>query len=97
MKQEIVNKDFLERFGPDIYKTFFFFFLELLLRHSNIIADKGFNLFGECAARRAHLPPQKKRASFFFKGTVNRTTHLAAWQTHRGCQLKWTKMVLLPK
>ena len=95
MKKEIVNKDFLERFGPDIYKTFFF--LELLLRHSNIIADKGFNLFGECAARRAHLPPQKKRASFLFKGTVNRTTHLAAWQTHRGCQLKWTKMVLLPK
>ena len=29
-------------------------------RHTNIITDKGFNAFSECAARCVHLFPQEK-------------------------------------
>ena len=61
------------------------------------MADKGLNLFDECPDRRVHLSPQKKSASFLPTGTVKTTTNLAAWQIHRGCQVKLIKMVLLPK
>ena len=35
----------------------------VLPRHTNIITDKGFNLFGECAARCAHLFPQEEQCT----------------------------------
>ena len=35
-------------------------FLDVLPRHTNIITDKGFNLFNECAARCVNLSPQEE-------------------------------------
>ena len=40
-------------------------FLDILPRYSNIMADKVFNLFDECAARCLHftVPPSRRGAS----------------------------------
>ena len=34
------------------------------------MTEKGFNLFGECAARCVHLSPQEDECPLFPKGTV---------------------------
>ena len=52
-------------------------FFYVLLRHTNIMTDKGFNLFDECAARCVHLSHRRKSAPVLSEGTV-KCTHLAA-------------------
>ena len=37
---------------------------DALPRHTNIIADKGFNIFNECAARCVNLSPQEEERSY---------------------------------
>ena len=53
--------------------------------HSNIMADKGLNVF--CSAKCVYLSPRKKSAPPLPDGTV-KWTHLAPKQVHRGRQLK---------
>ena len=36
------------------------YFLYILPRHTNIMTDKGFRFFDECADRRVHLFPQEE-------------------------------------
>ena len=44
-------------------------FLDVSLRETNMVADKGLNLFDECAARYIHQSPQKEeRVHLFLKG-----------------------------
>ena len=44
--------------------------LHIIARHTNIITDKGFNLFDECAARCPHLFPQEEESTCFsWKGS----------------------------
>ena len=52
------------------------FVFYVLPTHTNIMTDKGFNLFDECAARCVHLFPQKEECTPL-EGTV-KCTHLAA-------------------
>ena len=52
---------------------------------SNIMADKGLNVF--CSAKCVYLSPRKKSAPPLPDGTV-KWTHLAPKQVHRGRQLK---------
>ena len=58
-------------------------FLNVLPRLTNIMIDKGFKLFDECAARCVHLSLRKKSAAVAPEGTV-KCTHLAVQQIHRG-------------
>ena len=48
-------------------------FLDVLFRHSNIVAGKGSNLFNECDDRCVHLSPQEKVCTFSYWGTVKCT------------------------
>ena len=41
-------------------------FFYVLPRHTNIMADKIFNLFDECAARCVHLLPQEEECTSSF-------------------------------
>ena len=58
--------------------------------HNNIVADKGLNLFDECAAECVHLCHQEEECTssalgdseMYIAGTI------ANSQTDRGCQLK---------
>ena len=51
-------------------------FSYILPRHTNMMADKGFNVFDQCADRYVHLFLRKNSAPLFPEGTV-RYTHLA--------------------
>ena len=64
-------------------KQFVFY---VLPRHTNIMTDKGFHPFDECAAKCVHLL-SRMRSAPPPEGTV-KYTHLAAYQIHRGCKLK---------
>ena len=45
-------------------------FCYVLLRHANIMTDKGFNIFIECAARCVHLFPEEEECtSSFWEGS----------------------------
>ena len=48
--------------GGSIIKQF------VLARHTNIITDKGFNLFDECATRFVHLFPQEEQCTSSSQG-----------------------------
>ena len=52
-------------------------FFDVLPSHTNIMTDKGFNLFDECAARCLHLSLIMKSVPILPEGTV-RFTHLAS-------------------
>ena len=54
-------------------------FLDMLPRYSNIMADKGFNLFDECAARCLHftVPPGMRGASQMTPAEINKTSAIA--------------------
>ena len=54
---------------------FVFFPIQRYIWHSDIMVDKGLNLFDECAAE-------------CMLWTV-KCTHLAPWQIHKGRQKKW--------
>ena len=50
----------------------------VLSRHANIMTDKGFNLFYECAARCVHLFQQEEECTSFSWVTV-KCTYLVKW------------------
>ena len=51
----------------------------MLPRYSNIMADKGFNLFDECAAQCLHftVPPGMRGASQMTPAEINKTSAIA--------------------
>ena len=54
-------------------------FLDMLLRYSNIMADKGFNIFDECTARCLHftVAPGRRGASQMTPAEINKTSAIA--------------------
>ena len=66
------------------------YFLDVLLRHSDRQRFKSFFM------KLMPSVPSQGRVHLFFLGTV-KCTYLALEQIRRGCQLKETKTVLLPK
>ena len=54
-------------------------FLDLVPPYSSIMADKGFNLFAECAARRINfiVPPGKRGTSQMTPTEVEKTSSIA--------------------
>ena len=59
--------------------TLKFVFLDTLLSYSNIIADKGLNLFDECAIRCLHftIPPGRRGAFQMTSAEINKTSAIA--------------------
>ena len=59
--------------------TLKFVFLDTLLRYSNIIADKGLNLFDECAIRCLHftVSPGRRGALQMTSAEINKTSAIA--------------------
>ena len=49
-------------------------FFSVLPRHANIMTDKGFKLFDDCAARCLHLSPQEEECTSSSWGDSNRYT-----------------------
>ena len=49
-------------------------FFNVLSRHANIMTNKGFNIFDDCAARCVHLPPQEEECTFSSWGDTKRYT-----------------------
>ena len=51
-------------------------FLDMLPRYSNIMTDKGFNLFDKCAAQCLHftVPPGRRGASQMTPAEINKTS-----------------------
>ena len=50
-------------------------FFYVLLSYTNIMTDKGFNLFDECAARCTHLFPQEEECTSSSRGDSQMYTH----------------------